>query len=185
MEINIQGIKNQILKAYQYAAEKAGILAGHSVKVFKQGHAIAQRDARVAAAVVCVSNVLFFEITFGVATLSDYALSKVFGADSELTARSIWAKRFVLLTIVISAVCRDECGLGQRAPVETEHDSICRHQHRKLLQLFSFALMESEKPTARAGRRGSGGNVKIDLAALPVQIQIAGEQISSQLVEIV
>lgn len=103
MEINIQGIKNQILKAYQYAAEKAGILAGHSVKVFKQGHAIAQQDARVAAAVVCVSNVLFFEITFGVATLSDYALSKVFGADSELTARSIWAKRFVLLTIVISA----------------------------------------------------------------------------------
>lgn len=43
--------------------------------------------------------------------------------------------------------------------------------------------MESEKPTARAGRRGSGGNVRIDLAALPVQIQIAGEQISSQLVK--
>ena len=103
MEINIQGIKDQILMAYHYAAEKAGVLAGHSVRVFKQGHAIVQQDARIAAAVVCVANVAIFEITWVVATVSDIILSKVFGPDSELKPASITAKNIVVLTIAISA----------------------------------------------------------------------------------
>lgn len=103
MEINFQGIKNQLLMAYQYAAEKAGVLAGHSVRVFKEGHTYVQQDARLAAAVVCVANILFFEITLGIATLSEYAISKVVGSDSELKARSILAKNLVVLTFCISA----------------------------------------------------------------------------------
>lgn len=97
MDFSISGIKNQILMGYQYAAEKAGELAGRTYKLLQPGLEFVRQDARLSAATIAVSQILFIEVALLVATLTDYLLSKVIGADSQLKTRTISFKKFTVL----------------------------------------------------------------------------------------
>lgn len=76
MDITILSIKDQFLSAYQYASEKAGELAGHTVKAINQGVVIfntglgyVREDVRLAALTFAVVNIIIFELALGISIL--------------------------------------------------------------------------------------------------------------------
>lgn len=148
MDLTISGIKDQLTVGYQYIAEKVGVLAGHTVKMLKISLDAIQQDARLACATIAVANVLFFQIAWLVAIVTDYVLTKTVGADAELKESTISFKNIVILASATSSLVAMNVGLAKGLKLNLNPLTVTLVSSGSCVLNFTYYLWRSSKQDA-------------------------------------
>lgn len=89
MEINVSAIKNHLGAAYEFVAEKIGVLAHHTVKVLKIAAGHIRQDVRLEAATFVVGNIVFLHTAAKVLELINYLLPTFENYERLKTAKNL------------------------------------------------------------------------------------------------
>jgi hypothetical protein len=104
MNINIDGIKNQLQVGYQFLVAQSGQLADRTVKVLTQAVELIRQDKRAAVATVAIANVLILHTALLITDLADRAFIWLSGPEENWSQARILFNSFVALALFSSLV---------------------------------------------------------------------------------